>query len=270
MKFKNLTLFSIGVAIFCIAARTVTLLYATQSGTGFFISRLSSLGISLSISIFLLAIVAVIFAFALKGKAHSPFELSKLSGIASFLLGFTILLNSFGFNSHSFVIQWQYTLEVIAGILAGCWFIIYGVGAFIKFKLPDITAIIPCVYFILRLVVVFTALSTSALVAEHVFSLAYHVSVMVFMLYFGRAVAGVPSKNISKTFFPIKTAAFIFTTTSVFSRLIMLLLGKTEMIHSEAGLDLTGIMLSIFMILITADIYKESKKVIKEEDSNEL
>ena len=265
MKIKNITLFSIAVAVLCIAARTVTLLYTTQSGTGFFIARLSSLGIALSIGIFLLTLVAVIFAFTLKGKASTPFKLSKISGIASFLLGFTMLLYSFGFNSHSFVIQWQYTLEVIAGILAGSWFIIYGTGAFIKLNLPKITAIIPCIYSITRLVVVFTALSTSALVAEHVFSLAYHVSVMVFMLNFGRMVAGEPSKNSGKIFFPVTVASFIFTCTSVFSRLIILILRKTDMIHGEAPLDLTGIVLSIFMLLIARDIYKEKKEETKND-----
>lgn len=266
MKIKNITLFSIAVAVLCIAARTITLLYATQSGTGFFIARLSSLGISLSIGIFILTLVAVIFAFTLKEKASSPFKLSKISGIASFLLGFTILLYSFGFNSQAFVIQWQHTLEVIAGILAGCWFIIYGTGAFIKLNIPKITAIIPCIYSLLRLVVVFTTLSTSALVSEHVFSLAYHTSVMLFMLNFGRIVAGEPSKSTEKIFFPVTVAAFIFTCTSVFSRLIMLLLGKADMIHAEVGLDLTAIMLSIFMLLITRDIYKEKK----EETENDI
>ncbi len=270
MKIKNLTIFSIAVAVLCIAARTVTLLYTVETSTGFFIARLTTLGISLSIGIFLLTLVAVIFAFTAKEKANCPFQLSKISGIASFLLGFATLLYSFGFNSHSYLIQWQHTLEAFSGVLAGVWFILYGISAFTDIKLPKIAAIIPCIHYIMRLIVVFTTLSTSALVTEHVFSLAYHASVMVFMLYLGRIAAGETSKNSAKSFFPVTTAAFIFTCTSVFSRLIMLLLGKPEMIHGETALDITGIILSIFMLLIAADICKENTEEIKEADTNEL
>lgn len=270
MKIKNLTIFSIAVAVLCIAARTVTLLYATQSGTGFFISRLAPLGIGLSVSIFLLIIPAVVFAFTAKEKANTPFKLSRLSGCVSFILGVVIIFYSFGFNSHSYLIMWQHTLESVTGVISGAWFILYGVSAFINFKLPKITAVLPCIHSIMRLIVVFTSLSTAALVAEHVFSLAYHVSVMVFMLNFGRMAAGEPSKNSAKSFFPITAATFIFTGTSVFSRLIALICGKEDMIHGETALDITGIVLCVFMLLIAADICKENNTQMKEADSNDI
>lgn len=270
MKIKNLTFFSLAVAVLCVAARTVTLLYATQSDTGFFIARLAPLGICLSVGIFLLILVAAVFAFSAKEKAHSPFKLSRLSALAAIVLGVFILLYSFGFNAHSYLIAWQHTLEAVSGILAGCWFILYGMSAFINIKLPKITAILPCIHSVMRLVVVFTSLSTSALVAEHVFSLAYHVSVMVYMLNLGRMAAEEPAKNSQKTFFPLTVVSFIFTCTSTFSRLIALLLNKENFIHSEVPLDITGIVLCIFMLLIAADICKANKEETKEADLNDI
>lgn len=270
MKNKSLTLFSIAVAILCIAARTITLIYTTQSGTGFFISRLAPLGICLSVVIFLLTLVAFIFAFTSNQTARSPFKPSGLSAMACIVLGITILLYSFGFNSHTAFIHWQHTLETLTGIAAGVWFILYGLTAFTNLRLPNVTAILPCIHFITRLVVVFGGLSTSALVAEHVFSLAYHVCAMVFMLNLGRVMANEPSKSSQKTFFPISVLTFIFTCTSVFSRLIMLIISKTQMIHGETPLDITGIALSIFIILISADICKNDNIKIKEAVSDEF
>lgn len=257
MKIKNLTVFSLAVAILCVAARTVTMLYATESGTGFFINRLTPLGLGLSAGIFVLVLAAVIFAFYAKEKTVSPFSPSALSSIASLLLGISLIFYSLGFNIHGYLILWQHALETVTGILAGLWFIAFGLSAFAKIKLPAVAAALPCIHYIMRLIVVFTSISTSALVAEHIFSLAYHVSAMVYMLNFGRIAAGEPSKNIAKVFFPISAMTFIFTCTSVFSRLIMLILGKPEMIHGEAALDITGIVLSIFVLLIAADTVKE-------------
>lgn len=265
MKIKNLTIFTIAIAILCTAARTVTLLYATEAGTGFFISRLSDIGVALSISIFLLVLIALIFSFSAKEKAKQGFTLSKISGAVSVILGIAILSYSLGLGSHSYLLSWQHTLETVTGILSSLWFMAYGVSAFVDITLPAITAIFPCIHSIMRLIVVFGTFSTSALVAEHVFSLAYHVSVMLFMLYFGRIVASVPQKKSGKTFFPVTVCAFIFTCTSVFSRLLMLFLSKTEMIHGETALDITGIVLSVFMLSAAADICKEEKEEIPDD-----
>ncbi len=267
MKLKNLTLFTLAVALLSTAARTASLLYTTESSTGFFISRLSTLGVMLSVLILILTVIAAVFAFFAKEKAISPFKPSSLSGIFAVLLGISFLLYSFGLGAHTYLIPWQHTLETVTGILSGAWFIAFGLGAFMNIKLPKIAAILPCIHSVMRLVVVFTSLSTSALVAEHVFSLAYHASVMVYMLNFGRFAANEPSKNGSKFFFPITVTAFIFTATSVFSRLIVSLSGKPELIHGEVEIDITGIVLTVFMLLCAADICKENNE-IKEADSD--
>lgn len=269
MKVRNLTFFSIAVAVLCVAARTATLFYTTQGETGFFIGRLANLGIILSVAIIVAAAVATLFAFTAKERVSIPVSLSPLSKFAFVLLGAAITVYSLGFNSHSFAVAWQHGFEVISGILAGLWFILYGISPSVGIRLPKITAILPCIHFIMRLIVVFTSLSTAALVAEHVFSLAYHVSVMVYMLNLGRILGEAPAKNTARTFFPITVCTFIFTATSVLSRLIALIAKKQELIHGESALDITGIVLSVFLLLIAADICKESNKT-KEEDENDL
>ena len=266
MKIRNLTIFTVAVTLLSVAARTATLLYATAEGTGFFIGRLAALGIALSVAVFLLTAICFSFAFAVKEKAVVPFTPSFVEGIACVILGITLIAYSLGFNAHSYIFPWQHILEAASGILGGLWFILYG----LNFKLPTVTAVLPCLHFVMRLVVVFTSLSTAALVAEHVFSLAYRVSVMVFMLNFGRIVANVPTKNTNKVFFPISCAAVIFTGTSVLSRLIMIFADKTELIHGEAALDITGIVLLVFMLLTAADICKENETKTEEEVNDDL
>ena len=173
MKTKNLLFFSLGIAVICALIRTATILYTTESTTGFFISRLSGLGIFLSVAIFLLTLVAVIFSVLNKKTANVDFKVSKLSGAASFVCGIVTLLYPLLYKDVNSLIPWQNNLTAAFSLLAGLWFLLFGVSAFIDIKIPPLFCAVPLLYYLMRLVLVFTAFSTSALVAEHVFSLAY-------------------------------------------------------------------------------------------------
>lgn len=267
MKPKTLTIFGILAAIVCIAARTVTLMYATESETGFFISRLSAIGIILTIGIFAVTLVVASFAFTVKKKAKNNFTLSKKGGIICIILGVALLSYCFGFGIHPYNAMWQHILELASGILCAVWFIIYGLSPFVQLKLPEIFAVIVPIHWILRLIVVFGTFSTTALVAEHIFSLAALSVTAVFMLEFSKAVLGIAGKKVLTSLYPTAICSAVLSLTSSVSRLIVTILSAAEKIHAEVPIDIVGITVGIFMLIISADIFNEAQK---EEKTNEI
>lgn len=257
MKLKTMTMFTLLLSLISVLLRTATLLYATESTTGFFAERLIPVGVSLSAMIIVLAAVGLVFGFSVKEKATENFNLSSLSGIFSVVLGVMLIAYSLGFGSHACSVLWQKVMEVLTGFVSGVWFIVFGLSPFTKIKLPLITASLPCIHWIFRLVVVFGTFSTNALVAEHIFTLSALCFAVVYMLFFGRVISKCATKRSLLFFFPITAVTFILNATSSISRFIVTLAGKAEKIHGEVPLDLVGICLCVFLMVSVFDICRE-------------
>lgn len=260
MNKKTITLFSVFIAVMCIAARTVTLIYATESATGFFISKLSTLGILISVAIFVFALIASFFAFTVSSSELKSLEISKTNGIISILLGVSIILYCFGFGIHDTVFLWQRILETVSGFAAGLWFVIFGVNAFYSIKMPEYLSAIPCIHWIFRLIVVFGTFSSNALVAEHIFSLAALSSTCVFMLLFGKRYVKFESEKSDKLFYPTAICAAILNLTSSLSRIIVTVIGASDRIHAEANIDLVSLFAGVFMLVMVTDIKSKEKE----------
>ena len=264
MKTKNLFIFSFCIAVICAAIRTATILYTTEGTTGFFIARLASLGIFLSVAVFLLALTAAIFAFFADQKATTDFKVNKLSGAVSIICGIVTLLYPVLFKA-SALFTWQNNLTVFFAFITGIWYIFFGISAFIDLKIPPVLNAVPLFYYVMRLVLIFTTFSTSALVSEHVFSLSYRCILLVFMLMFLRICAGYPSKRTLKFFFPVSVTTFVLTFTSVISRLIVHFSLGDAFIHGDIPVDYDGIALCLFILPMTYNILKKESEEIKNE-----
>lgn len=258
MKIKNLTIFSVSVALLCTALRTIALLYVTEEKTGFFKTRLSNMGIFLTIIIFVLAAVAVAFAFSAKEKPVTPYKPSALTGMLFIVFGITVIIAAVTDGGRIYTASWQKTAEILTGILAGGWFMLFGASTFKKLTIPPVCAVLPCLHFIIRLIIVFTDYSTAALVAEHVLSLAYHCFIMIFMLFLGRNIADVASKKHSALLFPIGIATLIFSFTSVISRVILALMEKEQLIHGEMALDTIGMVFCLLIVVLLLDMFRKN------------
>ncbi len=265
MNKKTITLFSLLVTIVCIAARTVTLVYATESATGFFVSRLSFLGIALSITVLILTVLATVFAVFSAEKAVNGFEIKKPNGVLSILVGLSLIAYCFGFGLHDSAFLWQRVLEIVSGILCAVYFIALGASAFCDIKLPVIANVIPAVHWIFRLVVVFGTFSSNALVAEHIFSLAALCVSCVFMLLLGKNRAEIQSDKKAGRLYPIAICGTILNLTSAVPRIIVTLLGNGDKVHGEANIDAVTLLLGIFMLMLTADI-SNAKKIGEKEN----
>ncbi|MEE0945594.1 MAG: hypothetical protein U0M42_02045 [Acutalibacteraceae bacterium] len=266
MNKKTITISGIIISLICVALRTVTLVYATEEKTGFFVSRLIPVGIALSAATFILTLIITAFSFTVKENAQNEFALSKKSGVFAVVLGVAILAYSLGFGTHQFAMEWQHTLEIVSGIACAVWFIFYGMTAIVKMKLPLITMAIPAIHWVIKIMVIFSTFSTAALVAEHIYTLSAVCITALFMLTFGKTVAGVSGKKALSTFYPTAICAAILNFTVSLSRIIVAILGQTDKIHGEAAVDIVGLAVGLLMLFITADI----GTIKNEENENEI
>lgn len=187
MKYKKIFLF------FCIALpssilmRLLELYFTIDTKTGFFKNEYKSMGYYLLIFIIAFCAVSALLCFTSHRNPEHPPRKNPLVGVAAVLMAVGIcteLFNDIAVSSSN--IKWQTLIVVISGLASATFFVIYGIGMFVKINMPPVCTAIPVVYFTARIICSFTAVSSLALITDNVLMLAAYCVALLFFLCFGK------------------------------------------------------------------------------------
>lgn len=186
MKYKKILLF-FGIALpASVLLRILQLMFTVDAKTGFFKTEYKEMGFYLLILILLCAAVTAALCFTSHRKPEHPPKKSLILAIAAFLTAGVIGAEIFSESFAGTVMQWQTSLLMLAGIASAVFFVIYGISLVSDFKLPPISAAIPIIYFIVKIICVFTSVSSLALITDNVLMLAAYCGLLLFFLCFGK------------------------------------------------------------------------------------
>lgn len=87
--------------------------------------------------------------------------------------------------------RWQSSLLMLMGLAAAAFFVAYGISLISDFTLPPISAVIPVFYFIIKVICVFTSVSSLALITDNILMLAAYCTLLFFFLCFGKLYNGI-------------------------------------------------------------------------------
>ena len=80
---------------------------------------------------------------------------------------------------------------MLMGLAAAAFFVAYGISLISDFTLPPISAVIPVFYFIIKVICVFTSVSSLALITDNILMLAAYCTLLFFFLCFGKLYNGI-------------------------------------------------------------------------------
>lgn len=197
---KIITFFGLSVILAAIL-RFFQIKYTIEFATGFFIGNYEGFGYFMLLAIFLAALLCGIFAFTYyKNPDKTPVK-SIVLGVASFLPAVTVVLENFGNQSNFIVNPIQDILLKIAAVLTSLFFVAFGVGKFIDFKFPDLVAIVPAIYFIIKMVVDFAKISSLAIISDYILSIAAYCVILLFFIAFAKLYNNInDERNFKKIF----------------------------------------------------------------------
>lgn len=191
MKYKKILLFS-GIALpAAVLMRFLQLMFTVDAKTGFFKTEYKETGYYLLILIILCPAVTAALCFTSHRKPEHPPKKSLPLAIVSFITAGVIGTEIFSESFAGTVMQWQTSLLMLAGIAAIVFFVIYGIGLVSNYKLQPVTAAIPVIYFIIKIICVFTSVSSLALITDNVLMLAAYCALLLFFLCFGKLYNGI-------------------------------------------------------------------------------
>ncbi len=194
MKFKQIVLFFVIALPVSLALRFVQLFHIVEAETGFYKPGYGNWGGAVTAIILgVVLVIAVFAAFTHRSPKEPPkvkLGMGLASGVLAFVVAIELMIGSNTFGS----IAWQRTMLYISGIAVVVWLVAYAIKDFMNIKLPPLTALVPCFFFIFKMICNFAGISSLALISDNVLLTAAYCVVLLFMLQFAKTYNGVDSK----------------------------------------------------------------------------
>lgn len=250
--------------------RVLQITYITETKTGFFIKEFETLGNIITIGICLIAAVCVIYAALYKKREIYPVTVTKPFGIIHFFLAAAIIYESlFSPVSHA-IHTWQILLQIIFGLLSALVFIYRGYNAFTGGKTPPITMVAHIVFWLIRVIIVFSSYISVSTIAENVFEMAAICTALVFFLNAGAYENEIDPERIKKRLFPSAICAAIMGAVYSVAQLVVIISGKSSILHTQNATLITNAVLVIYILFYMVLMFKKPKEELPTETAEQL
>lgn len=256
MKYKHImTVFFISLAL-SLGLRTYEIVTLTDSVTGFVGYEYTTVAAILTGVIAFLAAAVTICAVTVK---RNPVKLPKTSlmlSIASFLLAFGILFDVANVYFSSNVPSWQAALVNISGLVSVVFLVCYGVTAFASFHLPRVSFIAPVIYWLFKLVCVFTSISSISLLTDYAFMMLSICATLLFMFEFAKIANKIDLKISYKRMLITGLLASFFSILTVVPPLLARLFGATTVFREGSADAVVYLLSGVFITVFIMNIFK--------------
>lgn len=232
-----------------IILRTVMSFFIVDVSSGFVKSE--NLSVAIFIAIILLLAAAAVCFFGARSetkKLKKPSFKGALPSVVSLLLGLAIIISAF---TPSLLSTWQKGLEMLLSLGFGLYLILYAFGNLVRIKLPDMLWIIPVVYWLVKLVNVFTTYAALSNTFDNIFEIFTLCSVLFFFLSLAKCLClETNKKNIKTLKITSYLACFMSFSCSVPKAIIVLTNNQSILGDNKSFiiLFLTGLYMLSFML----------------------
>lgn len=251
MKYNKIVLFFCIAAFAGILVRILQLVFTVDVETGFFLPEYSNIGYYMLIFIAVFCAVTAVLCFTGHRNPEHPPRKNIFLRITSVLLAVVTPVQLFGESFSGTVKTWQSLFLTVTGLAAAVFFMLYGISGILSFNISPVTAAIPSVYFIMRIICDFTSVSSLALITDNMLVLASYCVSLLFFICFGKLYNGVDTEyNFRKLMATGMVSVILCFTQSVPHFIINAVTGNSYRHTSfwcNAALFMTGLFTAVFI-----------------------
>lgn len=250
--------------------RVLQITQMTESATGFFIKGFETLGNAVTIGIFVISAICVIYSSVYKGRGIHPVTVTKPFGIIHFFLAAAIIYESLFSPVSNAVHTWQILLQIIFGLLSALVFAYRGYSCFTGGKVIPITSVAHIIFWLIRVIIVFSSYISVSTIAENVFEMTAMCTALVFFLNAAAYENEIDPVRIEKRVFPSATAAFITGAVYSASQLVVILSGKSDTLHVYNATFFTNTVLVLYVLYYMILCFKKPKEEKAEVEAEQI
>ncbi len=263
MKYKHLvTLFAVALPV-SVLIRVFQVFFTVDGTTGFFKPDYKTLGICMVVILLaIIATTAIISVFIRRCPPKMP-RVKKSLGTSSLLLGLSVLFEIFNTSYTTNIAFWQKGLVVLFGGATAVFFIAYGLKMFKNFHINRKFYVVPVLYWMIKLVFIFTGISSLALISDNVFLVLSYCGTLIFMLEYAKFANKIDIDMNYKKLFASGLAAIILCAVTSLPRFIAVIMGNTEILHESVASPVTVFFTGVFIAAFIFNDYSVHNLKIK-------
>ncbi len=234
MKYSRIILFYVIAAVMTVYVRTAQLLYLTEAESGFFYADSRAIAAVLSLFMVIATSVSVGLSTQTRRTAQGAPKKSIPLSVAALLLSgatlYDVLFVEYVTNQTLFVM-----LTDLFGILSSMALLLFAVRPFVKMldKIHKLFYIVLPLYFMFKLITVFTVYATVSVIAANVVTLLFLCAALLFFLFMLKLESGIAAGRSACALFPISIAASIISACAFIPQIVVLAAEKPELIHDD-------------------------------------
>ncbi len=257
----KLNYFIFGVATLSgVALRTVMLLFTLDPKSGFVVNEYSVFAYLMAALLCLGAVTVFGSSLAVKNVKDSEISLN------GYVLPVSLILFSAGIVYESLFSSlpsdkgiFGPVLYGIVTVAAAASLIYIAVCKFIKAKYPPLLTLVPVVFWLVRLIVVFTNFSSLALVSDYVIETVFMCLALLTFFFYAKIECNQPIKHV-RFFFAVSLVCGYAATLCSLPRIILEIVVKSQAVHLNPVPFSTGIVVAFFAVALSAKLLFEKLK----------
>lgn len=260
MKYRNILAFFLAALPVSIIIRLLQVLYVTEPVTGFVKKGFEGVNALMVIIMVIAVSVTAILSFTAHRQPTKPTRFNPLLAVASFALGGSMAYEIINETFVSAVRYWQIILLDIFGMLSVLFFIIYGIALFIRLPLPRLLSLIPAVYCIMRLICIFTTISSLTLVMDNVMILASYCAVLLFFTSFAKLYNGIDSEHNFRKLLASGLCSAVICFADSIPRVIIRITGNASALRHSASSTAAILLFGVFSLFFTLTFFSRRNR----------
>lgn len=249
MKLNKIWLFFYTALPVSVALRIYQLLFTIDGKTGFYTETSGNYGIILLVLIFLFAAAVLIFGFFTHNRPENPPKTNLFLSFAILPIAATILYESFISNVPISMIGWQNIACKGIGIIAIAFFLWYALSYNIVFRTPPALTTIPVIYFTVRLVCDFTAISKLALISDNIILILTYCVTLLFWLNFAKLYNNVGTEKNFKNLLATGLCSAILSLVNSIPNIFVNIISENEYMHTPMTTNNLFLFNGLFIIV---------------------
>ncbi len=269
MKYSKIILF-FGITLpASILMRFLQILFTVDATTGFFKNEYNKMGFYLLVVILAACACLAVICFTGHRNPEHPPKMNPVLSISSCLLAVVTFIELFSGSFPRMVMKWQLVLLVITGIAASVYFAVYGLSSLIKYKLPPLSAVIPAIYFIVKIICTFTSISSLALISDNIMLLSVYCVAMLFFLCFGKLYNSIDNEYNFRKLMASGLVAVVLCLTQAIPHFVINIFTDNVYLHTSNIANLSVLCLGIFIAVFTFSHFSLSNVAVARRHRSE-
>lgn len=251
MKYKKIVLFFCITLPLSILLRTLQLFFTVETDTGFFKSEYKTAGFYLLLLIVAACACLAVVCFTGHRNPEHPPKINPLISLSSVLASVGVAAGIYDTRLTGVTMLWQSVLLTLSGIAAAAYFLLYALSGFMKLKLSPLLSMIPSVYFIMKIICSFTAISSLALISDNILILSSLCVMLIFFLSFGKLYNGIDSERNFRKLMASGLVAAVISFTQCLPHIIINLVTDNGYLHTSNAANFSVLSFGIFITVFT-------------------